>query len=89
MRSFYSCILENGDVLVLPEMGDGYDGVAVSWLADEDEEVARTAVFSLYEILGMEYIKKLLQSGDLQECCVEEINDLLIESQEVEIERND
>ena len=58
-------------------------------LADEDEEVARTAVFSLYEILGMEYIKKLLQSRDLQECCVEEINDLLIESQEVEIERND
>ena len=40
MRSFYSCILENGDVLVLPEMGDGHDGVAVSWLADEDEEVA-------------------------------------------------
>jgi len=60
-----------------------------SMLADEEEEVARTAVFSLYEIMGIDYIKSLLKSDSLQECCIEEIQDLLLESEEVEIERND
>ena len=58
-------------------------------LTDEDEEVARTAIFSLYEILGLDYIKILLSSENLQECCREEIMDLLAENDEVEVERND
>lgn len=56
-------------------------------LDDENEEVAKAAVFSLYEIMGTEYIENLLNKENLQECCKEEINDILYGSDE-EIEAN-
>jgi len=48
-------------------------------LADENEEVAKAAVFALYEISGKEYLQELLNEENLQEVCVDEINELLCE----------
>lgn len=60
-------------------------------LEDKDEEVARAAIFALYEMFGREYISSLLHSESLQECCKDEIKELLEEPDEVgiEAERND
>ena len=58
-------------------------------LSDTNEDVARTAVFSLYEILGKSYIKSLLNSKNLQECCIDEIKSILDENEEVGVEIND
>ncbi len=55
-------------------------------LDDSDEEVARTAVFSLYELLGKDYIKSLLTTRTLQECCRDEIESILDEEVEVPID---
>ncbi len=55
-------------------------------LADEDEEVAKSAVFALYEMFGRDYIVSLLGSNHLQECCRQEIAELLDEPDEVHIE---
>ena len=46
---------------------------------DEDEDVARTAIFTLYEIAGIEYIKEIEERRELPECCKDEIADFLEE----------
>ncbi|MDD3594638.1 MAG: HEAT repeat domain-containing protein [Candidatus Gastranaerophilales bacterium] len=50
-------------------------------LEDKDEEVARTAIFALYELLGCSYIKSLLTSTHLQECCKDEIQNIIKEEE--------
>lgn len=49
-------------------------------LLDEEEEVARAAVFALYELLGEDYLQKLLTQEDLPKYCIDEINDILDEN---------
>ena len=60
-------------------------------LSDNDDEVAKAAVYALYEMFGKEYIISLQKSENLQECCKEEIIEILAEEAGVgvEVERNE
>ena len=53
---------------------------------DKDEEVARSAIFAIYEIQGKAYLQKLLENEDLQECCIDEIHSIL---DEIEVDANE
>lgn len=56
--------------------------------ADEEEDVARAAINALYNIKGVEYIKKLLQNDNLAGWCKDEIecilNELEADGEEIE-----
>lgn len=69
-----------GAIEALSEIDD--DGVVPlieTMLHDKDEEVAKAAVFSLYEMFGRDYISRLLKQEDLPKCCRTEIEELLEE----------
>lgn len=55
-------------------------------LDDKDEEVAKSAVFALYDMFGKDYLSSLLNSEHLQQCCREEITELLEEPEEISVE---
>ena len=55
-------------------------------LDDENEDVARAAVFALYELLGTSYISSLLKTETLKECCRDEIREILDSPDETEVQ---
>ena len=53
-------------------------------LDDKDEEVAKAAVYALYEIFGSGYLKELVVTRPLNNYCKEEISELLIQEENEE-----
>jgi HEAT repeat protein len=51
-------------------------------LKDDNESVAKTAVFAIYNLMGDEYLETLLDRGDLPMLCREEIEEILAEEGE-------
>ena len=51
-------------------------------LFDEDEEVAKSAVVALYNILGEEYLFEMRRRPDIPLCCIEEAEAILDDNED-------
>ncbi len=84
-----SACVRLGAIEALSEMDDEkVISLIEKMIDDEDEEVARTAIFSLYEIAGIEYINELSNKRELPVCCIDEIAELMPESENIEADNN-